>query len=92
MGFFDYYSDDAPRAKTMRVNVINTFLLHVAQCITFHHRKTFIETLISEASLKSFYSRLCFKVIKDFSTSPHFEVAHKQFYYESGGKRSIAEK
>ena len=35
MGLFDDYLDAAQRAKTMRRNVITTFLLHVAQCITF---------------------------------------------------------
>ena len=34
MGCFDDYSDAAPRAKSMRGNGINTFLLHVTQCIT----------------------------------------------------------
>ena len=41
-------------------------------------------TLISEAQLKTLYSRLAFKVIKDFATSPNFEKARKQFNYESG--------
>ena len=36
MSCFNDYSDAAPRAKTMRGNGITTFLLHVAQCITFH--------------------------------------------------------
>ena len=35
IGCFDDYYDAAPRAKTMRGNSITTFLLHVAQCITF---------------------------------------------------------
>ena len=34
--------------------------------------------------MNSFYSRLGVKVIKDFSTSPNFEVACKRFHYESG--------
>ena len=37
MGFFNDYEDAAPHAKTMRVNGITTFILHVAQCITFNH-------------------------------------------------------
>ena len=41
-------------------------------------------TLIAKASLKSFYSRLGFKVVKTFATSPNFEKARKQFNYESG--------
>ena len=35
IGCFDDYSDADTRVKTMRGNVITTFLLHVAQCITF---------------------------------------------------------
>ena len=38
MGCFEDYSDDASRAKTMRGNGITTFLLHVAQCITFRKK------------------------------------------------------
>ena len=73
MGCFDDYSDANPRAKTMRVNGITTFLLHVAKCITFRQTKCVTATLISEAPLKSFYTRLGLKVIKYFTTSPHFE-------------------
>ena len=51
MDCFDDYSDAAPHAKTMRVNGINTFLLHVYQYITFNH--FFVTaTLISETRLK----------------------------------------
>ena len=39
VGCFDDYLDAAPRAKTMRVNGITTFILHVSQCITFHKEK-----------------------------------------------------
>ena len=60
---FDDYLDADPRAKTMRGNGITIFILHVAQCITFHQKHLVTATLISEASLKSFYSRLGFKVI-----------------------------
>ena len=38
-------------------------------------------TLISDELLKSFYSRLGFKVIKYFAYSPNFEEARKQFNY-----------
>ena len=38
MGNFDDFSDAAPRAKSMRGNGITTFLLHVAQCITFNQK------------------------------------------------------
>ena len=36
MGCFDDYLDAAPHAKTMRVNVITNFLLHISQCIAFN--------------------------------------------------------
>ena len=81
MGCFDEYSDAAPRAKTMRGNGITTLLLHVDQCITFHKNKCVTETLIAKEYLKSFYSRLSFKVIKYFATSTNFEVARKRFHY-----------
>ena len=38
MGLFYDYSDAAPRAKTMRVNGITTFILHVSQCIIFRKK------------------------------------------------------
>ena len=47
IGFFADYLDAAPRAKTMRVNGINTFLLHVDQCITFNKQKNVKATLIA---------------------------------------------
>ena len=86
---FDDYLDVSPHVKTMRVNGITTFPFHVAQCITFRQTKFVTATLIAEASLKSFYSKLGFKVIKDFATSPNFEEARKQFHYESGKSRSL---
>ena len=73
----------------MKGNGITTFLLHVSQCITSHQTKQITAELISEASLKSFYSRLGFKVIKDFATSPNFEVDQKQFHYESGKSKAL---
>ena len=84
MGCFDDYSDAAQRAKILRGNVITTFILHVSQCITFNQTEFVTPTLISEASLRSLYSRLGFKVIKKFVISPNFEKARKQFHYESG--------
>ena len=77
MGSFVDYSDAASRAKTMGVNGITTFLLHVSQCITFRQTRFVTATLIAEALLKSFYSRSGFKVIKYFATSPNFEEAQK---------------
>ena len=55
----------------------------------FQSNKTNTATLISEARLKSLYSRLGFKVIKDFVASPNFEKACKQFHYESGKYKSL---
>ena len=89
MGCFDDYSDAAPHAKIMRVNGIATFLLYVAQCINFCQTKFVTETLIYEASLKSFYSRLGFKVIKGFVKYPNLEEVCKQFNYESGKSRAL---
>ena len=39
--------------------------------------------------LKSFYSRLVFKVIKYFANYPNFEEACKRFHYESGKPREL---
>ena len=63
----------------MRRNGINNFILHVSQCINFNQT----------AGLKSLYSGLDFKVIKDFLTSPNFEEARKRFNYESGKSRAF---
>ena len=49
MGCFEDYSYASPRAKTMRGNGITTFILHVAQCITFRQINIFTATIISEA-------------------------------------------
>ena len=89
MGCFDDYSYAAPRVKTMKGNCINTFILNVSQCITFRQTNLVTATLIADASLKSFYSRLGFKVIKDFATSLHFEDARKRFNYESGKYKAL---
>ena len=42
--------------------------------------------------LKSFYSRLCFKVIKDFSTSTNFEEARSRFNCDTGKSKSEQKK
>ena len=56
MVLFGDYLDAAPRAKTMRGNGINTFLLHVAQCITFNnkngHRNTYCRGTVEIIILK----------------------------------------
>ena len=88
MSCFDDYLDAAPGAKTMKGNGI-TFLLHISQCITFCQTNIVTATLISEALLKLFYSRLVLKVIKDFATSHHFEEARKRFIYESGKSKAL---
>ena len=44
--------------------------------------------LIANASLKSFYSRLGFTVIKDFATSTKFEEARSRFHYEKGKSKA----
>ena len=75
MGFFDDYLDADPNHKSIRGNGITTFLLHVAQCIIFNQKNRVKTILIADASLKQFYSRLGFKVIKDFATSTNFEDA-----------------
>ena len=89
MGCFEYYLEATPRAKTMRGNGITTFRLHVAQCTNFRQKHIVTATLIVKASLKSFYSRLGFKVIMHFATYPHFKEAHKQFNYESGKSKGL---
>ena len=92
MGSFEYYLDAAPRAKTMRGNGITSFLLLVAKFTTFCQKHIVTATLIAKASLKSFYSRLRFKVIMHFATYPHFEEAHKRFNYESGKSKGLQKK
>ena len=92
MGCFDDYLDAAPRAKTMRGNCITTFLLHFFQCITFHLKKGVTETLIYEALLKSFYSRLSFKVFRDFATYPNFEFSCERFHYKSRKSEALQKK
>ena len=75
MGFLDDYSDDDPNHKRIRENGITTFLFHVYQCILFRLTNCVKTILIANASLKSFYSRLGFTVIKHFATSTNFEEA-----------------
>ena len=55
----------------------------------FCQTKFVTATIIVEALLKSFYSRLGFKVIRDFATSPNFEESRKKFNYESGKSRAL---
>ena len=88
MGFLDDYYDADPNHKSIRGNSITTFLLHVSQCIIFNQTNRVKTILISDASLKSFYSRLGFKVIKDLVTSTGFEEACRRFYYETGNYKA----
>ena len=84
MGFLDDYSDADPNQKIIRGNGITTFILHVAQCIIFKQTNCIKKILIADTSLKSFYSRVGFKVIKDFATSTNFKEACRRFYYDTG--------
>ena len=88
MGFFDYYSDADPNHKIIRGNGITTFLFHVDQCIIFNLTNNVKTILISNVSLKTFYSRLGFSVIKYFVTSTTFEAARRRFHYETGKSKA----
>ena len=82
MGFFDDYSDADPNHKSIRGNGISTFIFHVSQCILFC-LTNYVKTIpIANASLKSFYSRLGFTVIKYVVTSTIFEADRSRFHYE----------
>ena len=74
MSFLDYYSDADPNHKIIRGNGITTFIFHVAQCIIFNLTNHVKTILIANVSLRKFYSRLGFSVIKDFATFTTFEV------------------
>ena len=87
MGFLDDFSDADPNHKSMRVNGITKFLLHVSQCIIFNQTNRVKTILIVDASLKSFYSRLGFKLIKYFATSTNFDEACSRFHYETGNSK-----
>ena len=92
MGSLGDYLDAAPQGKSMMGNGITTFLLHVAQCIIFNQPNRVKTILIADALLKSFYSMLGFKVIKEAVNSPNFEEARKQFHYESGKSKEYQKK
>ena len=92
MGFLDDYSDADPNHKIIRGNGITAFLFHVAQYILFCLTNSVKTILISNASLKKFYSRLGFTVIKDFVTSTKFEAARSRFYYETGKSKADQKK
>ena len=92
MGLLDDYSDADPNHKIIRGNGITTFLLHVSQCIIFNQTNRVKTLLIADASLKSFYSRLGFKVIKNFANFTNFEEARIRFHYETGKSKAEQEK
>ena len=49
----------------------------------------FVKTiLIANVSLKTFYSRLGFSVIKYFATSTNFEAARSRFNYDTGKSKA----
>ena len=83
MGLLDDYSDADPNHKSIRGNGMNTFILHIAQCIISNQTNRVKIILIADASLKSFYSRLGFKFIKDFATSTNFVEDRRRFHYET---------
>ena len=88
MGFLDDYSDADPNHKIIRGNGITTFIFHVAQCIIFNLTNHVKTIFISNASLKSFYSKLGFTVMNYFVSSTTFEGACRQFHYETGKYKS----
>ena len=92
MGFLDFYSDADPNHKSIKGNGITTFLFHVAQFIIFNLTNHVKKILIANVSLKSFYSRLGFLVIKDFVTSTNFEAARRRFHYETGKSKADQKK
>ena len=70
--FLDDYSDADPNHNSIRGNGITTFIFQVAQCIISNLTNHVKTILIANASLKTFYSRLGFTVIKDFMTFTTF--------------------
>ena len=92
MGFLDDYSDADPNHKSIMGNGITTFLFHVSQCIIFNLTNYVKTILIANVSLKMFYSRLGFSVIKDFVTSTTFEAARRKFHYETGKSKADQKK
>ena len=92
MSSLNDYSDADLNHKSIRGNGITTFLFHVAQCIIFCLTNSVKTILIANASLKSFYSRLGFTVIKDFVTSTTFEAARSRFHYKTGNSKSDQKK
>ena len=74
------YSDADPNHKSIRGNGITKFLFHVSQFIISNLKNHVKTILIANVSLKKFYSRLGFTVIRDFVTSATFEADHRRFH------------
>ena len=79
MGFLDDYSDADPNHKSIRVNGITTFIFHVAQCIILNLTNQVRTIFIANVSLKTFYSRLGFSVIKSSASRFKFSRSRKIF-------------
>ena len=60
---------------------MHIYLIRDLHLLHSHQVKTI---LIANVSLKTFYSSLGFFFIKDFATSTKFEVACRQFHYDTG--------
>ena len=88
MCFLDDYSDADPNNKSIRGKGITTYIFHVAQCILLYLTNYVKKILISNASLKKFYSRLGFTVIKDFVTSTTFKADRSLFHYKNGKSKA----
>ena len=67
----------------MKGNSITIFLFHIDQSFSLNQTKLVTVTIISEAWLKSLYSRSGFKVIKDYDKSTNFEEDCKWFHSDS---------
>ena len=80
---FDNYLDAAPHSKKNERKWCYHLSFARRPMYTFQSNKYFTATLIAKAWLKSLYSRLGFKVIKDSTISPNFEKACKKFHYGS---------
>ena len=67
MDFLDDYSDADPNQKIIRGNGITTFLFHVAQCIMFCFRFSF---LIMKSAASRFKSSRSHKIFNNRETQP----------------------
>ena len=86
MHSFEVNSNESACRKSERLGLEQVF--HVDQCILFHLTNCVKTILIAGGSLKWFYSRLGFTVIKDFVTSTTFEAARSRIHYEKGKSKA----